>query len=420
MKDELIKILKQQVKPALGCTEPIAVALAVATAKNYIGGDLLGLDILVSPSIYKNGFSVTIPGTTKTGNAYASALSYISGNCALGLEVLKNSTNDDYIKADGILSLVNVSYDVNLEGVYVSAIIKTTEGIASAVISESHDNISLITLNDKTIFEKEKTEIAIAGSDFDIKDMTLLQIREELEKLSFEDLEFMMDGVKMNMKMAEEGLANKSGLGIGNSIHELIEKNVMDDNLPNRVRMMSAAATDARMGGINLPVMSSAGSGNHGITAIIPIKVVADEYGIDDERLVKALAFSHLVTFYVKNYTGKLSPICGCAVAAGVGAVSGLTWMLGGDDDMIDGGINNMIGNLSGMLCDGAKHDCALKISTSANEAVLSALMSMNGVIMKERNGIVFPEVEMSIKNLGSVCANGMTQIDGEILKVMM
>ena len=420
MKKELIKILKQQVKPAIGCTEPIAVALAVACAKKYIGGEMLGINILVSPSIFKNGFSVTIPGTTKTGNAYAAALSYICGDSDLGLEVLRDSTEEDYMEAEKILPLVNIKFDMHLEGVYVSADIETTEGVASAVISESHDNISLISVNGESVFEKEKKESIAEEATLDIKEMTLVQLREEIEKFSYEDLKFMLDGVNMNLKMAEEGLANKSGLGIGNSINELIEKKIMDNSLANKSRMMSAAATDARMGGVNLPVMSSAGSGNHGITAIIPIKIVAEEYDIDDRRLVKAIAFSHLVTYYVKNFTGRLSPVCGCAIAAGVGAVAGITWMLGGDDKMIDGAINNMIGNLSGMLCDGAKHDCALKISTSASEAVVSSLIAMNGVIMKERNGIVFPEVEMSIQNLGSVCANGMTKIDGEILKVMM
>lgn len=419
MESRLIKLLRQQVKPAIGCTEPIAVAIAVAKAREVIDGDIESIDVLISPSIYKNGYSVTIPGTNKKGNAYAAALSSVVGKSEYGLEVLKDVEENNFKEADEMLSKVNIRFDISISGVYVKATIKTDKGISCVEIKDTHDNIVSVISNDKTLFSAEQCNTN-KENNFDIRTLTVMDLRKEIENIPSKDLMFMLDGVKMNLTMSKEGLDKKVGIGVGATLKELIDNKTLADNLPNRARMMSAAATDARMGGIKLPVMSSAGSGNHGITAVIPIKIVADEKGISDEKLVKAIAFSHLITYFVKTFTGRLSPICGCAIAAGVGSTAGITWMLGGSDEEIASAINNIIGNISGLVCDGAKDDCALKIATSASEAVMASLMALQGVTMTEQNGIVDPDVNKTIKNLGSICEYGMSNMDEEILKVIM
>lgn len=415
---QFIEILRDQVKPANGCTEPIAVAIAVAKAAEQASGRLLSINVTVSPSIYKNGFSVTIPGSTRTGNAYAAALGYVAGKAEYGLQVLKDCKSEDYAIADSIFDRVNVSFDENITCVYVEAVVSTVEGKSWAVVQGSHDNIVNYGRGEPDTTQQD-VSAGSACSKADISDWTIAQLKAAVDNMDTQALAFMLDGVDMNMAMAKIGLEQAPGLGIGKSIKELMETNIICDSITNRVRMQAAAATDARMGGINMPIMSSAGSGNHGITVIVPLKIIADEYGLDDEKLIKALAFAHLVTYYVKLFTGRLSPVCGCAVAAGVGAAAGITMLLGGDDKAIDGAINSMIGNLAGILCDGAKHDCALKIATSASEATMAAIMAIKGVYMTQQNGIVVKSAEQSIRNLGTISVDGMSQADAAVLKVL-
>ena len=420
IKESLIEILKDQVKPANGCTEPIAVAIAVAKAKELIQGKLIAIDVVVSPSIYKNGFSVTIPGSTRTGNAYAAALAYVGGNYHYGLQVLKECKPQDYKLADKLVDKVNISFDERITCVYVLASVLTSNGQAWAMIKGSHDNIVASGIGQYKRIESVAEQNGGMCYKHDISKMTIAELRHAVEKINKDALKFMLDGVDMNMTMAKIGLDQAPGLGIGKSIQTLIDSNVIGDSINNRVRMQAAAATDARMGGINLPIMSSAGSGNHGITVIVPLKIIADEYNLPEYKLIKALAFAHLVTYYVKIFTGRLSPVCGCAVAAGVGAAAGITMLLDGDDLAVDGAINSMIGNLAGILCDGAKHDCALKIATSANEATMAAIMAVRGTYMTKQNGIVVNSAEQSIRNLGSISVDGMVNADAAVLKVLV
>lgn len=417
---QIIDILRDQVKPANGCTEPIAVAIAVAKANERAKGRLININVIVSPSIYKNGFSVTIPGSTRVGNAYAAALAYAGGKAEYGLQVLKDCQSEDYAIADSIFERVTVNFDANISCVYVEATIITSEGESWAIVQGSHDNIVGFGTGEKPTLDSSILNGVNSCCKNDISQWSIAQLKAAVDSIEPKDLAFMLDGVKMNMAMAQIGLEQAPGLGIGRSIKELMADNVICDSITNRVRMQAAAATDARMGGINLPIMSSAGSGNHGITVIVPLKIIADEYGLEDDKLIKALAFAHLVTYYVKIFTGRLSPVCGCAVAAGVGAAAGITMLLGGDTQAIDGSINSMIGNLAGILCDGAKHDCALKIATSSSEATMAAIMAIKGVYMTEQNGIVVKSAEQSIRNLGSISIDGMSQADAAVLKVLI
>ncbi len=415
--ENLINILHAQVKPALGCTEPIAVALAVAKARESLAGELKELKVVVSPNIYKNGFHVTIPGTKKTGISFAAALSLLIGKSEFGLEVLKNAEKKDYIEADKLLKFIDLDYHDTDSQVYVYVKLSTDKGCSEVIIKEKHDNIISVKVNDKVIFKEESSQGK--NENYKISTIPIKKLITEIENIEVSGLRFLLAGVNMNKKIAYKGLSEKSGMGLGRGIKELIEEGVLTDSVVNKAKMLSAAAADARMGGIKMPVMSSAGSGNQGITAILPIYVVSDYYDLSEDKLVKALAISHLLTKYVKEYTGDLTPICGCAVAAGVGAVAGITWILGGTYKQINGAINNIIASLAGMICDGAKHSCALKIATSANEAVTLAHLALREKYLAKTNGIISKKAETTIENLGEICVRGMENMDKTILDIM-
>ncbi|MBM7624234.1 serine dehydratase subunit alpha family protein [Sporohalobacter salinus] len=416
---ELIKLLKDKVKPAIGCTEPIAVALAVAEAKSKLEGKINKVEVTVSSNIYKNGMHVAIPGTTEVGLSFAAALSLVAGNANLGLEVLRDNTSKDIKKAEELVDLINIESSSNVPQVYVYAVVYSETDWAAVTIEGLHDNITKIEVNDEVEYE-DIVSCDESKDSFDITNLTLQELRQNIEQISVEELDFLLNGAEMNKKMAEIGLKESPGLGIGSGLQKLIEEGKINDDLSSQVRMMSAAAVDARMGGIKSPVMSSSGSGNHGITAIVPPTVVAEYYQLSKEKLIKALAISHLVTSYVKEFTGTLSPVCGCSIAAASGASAGITWLLEGNDEQIAGAVQNMIGNLTGMICDGAKYDCALKIATSACEAVTSAQLAINGNLISNCNGIVNSNVETSIQNLETICVDGMKNMDNKIIEVML
>ena len=249
--------------------------------------------------------------------------------------------------------------------------------------------------------------------------ITIKELVENVEALDFNDIEFLLEGIAMNEEIANYGLNNKVGIGVGYGIKKSMEEGLLGDDLLNNAMMITAAASDARMAGIKMPVMSSNGSGNHGITAILPIVAYNKKFPQTDEKLAKALAISHLVTAYVKNYTGRLSAVCGCGVAASTGATAGITWLMSGDIKKIEGAMEHIVASLSGMICDGAKSGCAVKLASAASTAVQSAIIANQNCFVPSKNGIVGSSVEESIQNLGRVSDKGMTITDEVIINVM-
>ena len=422
--NKIVAILKDKVKPALGCTEPVAVALAVARAFAEVKGEPEKVDVIVSPNIFKNGMRVGIPGTRESGIPFAVALSLVCGNPDLGLELF-DQVNDAYIAA--ARKILNRKFiTINMEETsipfFIDATVVTDQGIGRCIIRDNHTNIVRVEKNNTVIMEKivQPAEINDHQSVDKLGDLTIKQLREIIETIPAKKIEFLAEGAEMNMKMAQVGLREKPGLGLGAGLKALMDKGELEDNLINRVRIYTSAATDARMAGVKLPVMSSAGSGNHGLTAILPVLLTCQELGCDKEKLVRALAFSHLVTIYIKEFTGSLSPICGCAIAAGIGASVAVAWLLGCNDDQIAGTINNMSGDLAGMVCDGAKGGCAFKLSTASGEAILSAKLAKSNIFISETEGIVGTGAESTIRNLGKLCIQGMDHVDKKIIEVML
>lgn len=420
---DLLQVLVNGVKPALGCTEPVAVGLAAAEAYKGVKGKIKNVVIKLSPNIFKNGMGVGIPGTKEMGLVFAAALGITCGDAALGLEVYRNVNDKAILEAEALIEngLVSIGIEGTKGNFYIEAEVTTENGKGICIIKDNHTNVVFVKANDKIIFQNTENETEVnSNSISDLGDLTLNDIREFVETVSFSDIRFMLDGVKLNMDIAKVGLDEKLGVGLGAAMNLLMSDGIIKKDVVNEARILTSAACDARMSGINMAVMSSAGSGNHGITAIIPPTVVCEHIGCDDEKLARTLAFSHLTTAYIKVFTGGLSPVCGCAVAAGVGASAAITWVLGGNNRQIGGAIKNMIGSIAGMVCDGAKGGCAFKLSTASSEAIIQAKLAMANVFINDLDGIINPGVEETIKNLGRFCTDGMKDADSEIISIML
>ena len=427
LRGNLIDILKSEVKPAVGCTEPVAVALACAKAKELLGEDVVKNKILVSPNVYKNAMCVGIPGTDRLGLKIAVAMGIVGGKSENGLTLLEGLTEKQVRESEKYMDETPISISPldTKEKVIIDVRLEGENNTSRVIIKTKHDNFVYLQSNDLVLLDEvdgfaERAEVQTEEKKENIMDnITIQELIENVEKMEFEDIKFLLDGISMNMDMAKYGLENEIGIGVGRGIKKSIEEGLLGDGIMTEAMLLTAAASDARMGGAKLPVMSSNGSGNHGLTAILPIVAYTLKYPQSDEKVAKALAISHLVTAYVKNYTGRLSAVCGCGVAASTGASAGISWLMDGNINSIYGAIENMIADLSGMICDGAKAGCALKLSSAASAAVQSAVIAKQGYSVPALNGIVGTKVEQSIQNLGKVSDKGMQITDEIILNVM-
>ncbi|MDU4934390.1 MAG: L-serine ammonia-lyase, iron-sulfur-dependent, subunit alpha [Peptostreptococcaceae bacterium] len=424
IRNNLINILIEEVKPALGCTEPVAVALACAKAKELLGEDVVSNKILLSPNVYKNGMCVGIPGTERLGLKIAAAMGILGGHSENGLQVLETLDENQVKDAENYMdnSPIDISpLDTN-EKVYIEVTLKGENHTSKVAIRTKHDNFVYLEKDGEILLNNEEvnTTTQTTVKEENIMDsITIKELVENIEKLNFEDIKFLLDGISMNEEIAEYGLNQKVGIGVGYGMKKSMEEGLLGDDLMNQAMMITAAASDARMAGIKMPVMSSNGSGNHGLTAILPIVAYNRKFPQSEERLAKALAISHLITAYVKNFTGRLSAVCGCGVAASTGATAGISWLMSGDIRQIEGAIENMVANLSGMICDGAKAGCALKLASAASAAVQSAIIAKQECYVPPMNGIVGSKVEQSIQNLGKISDKGMSVTDKVIINVM-
>jgi len=425
MKNEklIIQILKNQVKPALGCTEPGAVALAVARAKEILGEEVKKLNIVVNKNILKNGLGVGIPGTRERGLVFGAALALIIGKSQYGLEVFKDVNDESIQRAFKIMNdrMINLELDKNAESLFISVEAIGARDRSKVVIKDSHTNMVFESKNDITLINngaenngvkvKEEKKLDVKN---EIKKFNIDDLIEYATNIDIHDLAFIQEGIDMNMRLAHVGVSEELGVGYGKYLYSTA-------NDPySKAKALTAGASEARMSGYPLPVMSSAGSGNHGLVAIIPVNVVGTELGISKEKIIRSVTLSHLVTIYIKSYLGALSPICGCGVAAGVGCAAGLTYLMDGSKDQIKGAIGNMIAGITGMICDGAKLGCASKLSISVDASVEAARMALRDIFIPSDNGILGDTAEQTIINLAQVSTVGMNKTDDIILDVML
>ena len=424
-------ILDMEVTLALGCTEPVAIALGAAAAASLLSEEEINtIEIWIDPNIYKNGMAVIIPGSGDLqGLDTASALGAYGGDPHRGLEVLASLTDDTIKKAKQLLDEKKVTVNLREEtGLYVQTKITAGTDIAESLIVDLHSNIVSLKLNGEEVQNssllatpgKKGSRNPLAELETWLRELTLVDILELTSDLDEEDLNFLEEGVTHNLALAEHGLKYGTGLGIGKAIDRLLKQKLLVDDMATSAKRLTSAAADARMGGVNLPAMSSAGSGNHGLTAILPIWAVKDFIDHDRETLLRAIGLSHIITAYVKAHTGRLSAVCGCSVAAGAGATAGITYLIGGDVGHMEGAIKNIMEDLAGVICDGAKAGCAIKLNTAAGAAVQAALFSLQGVNVQDTDGIIGDSTRKTIQNIGELSHEGMVETDKTILKIML
>ncbi len=431
MKFTVKDILDMEVTLALGCTEPVAIALGAAAAATLLPEKKIdSIEIWIDPNIYKNGMAVTIPGTEgMSGLDTAAALGAFGGNPTKSLEVLESLDETTIKEAKKLLDAKKVIVHLREEvGLYVQTKIISEKDTAESLIVDLHSNIVSLHFNGEEVKDspllarskKNGGKHTLADLEAWLRELTLVQILELTSDLDDKDLDFLEEGVNHNLALAEYGLKHGSGLGIGKAIDRLLKQKLLVKDMTTSARRLTSAAADARMGGAKLPAMSSAGSGNHGLTAILPIWATKDFIDHDRETLLRAIGLSHIVTAYVKAHTGRLSAVCGCSVAAGAGATAGITYLVGGDVHHMEGAIKNIMEDLAGVICDGAKAGCAIKLNTAAGAAVQAALFSLQGVNVKDTDGIIGNSTQKTIQNMGELSHDGMGQADKTILKIMM
>ncbi len=419
MEDIFLKKLKEEFVPALGCTEPVAVAYAAACAKELLGKAPDRIQIKVSGNILKNGMGVGIPGTEMVGLSISGAIGALGGNPENSLEIFDGISEEHKCLAKEFVAnkLVTVDLKKHVPKLYIECICYHGKEEGRIVIQGRHTNIILKEKNGVVLFEK-KTEHD-KESRLDSQIWSFENIYNYIEKVNIEDIQFLEKGIELNKAIAEEGLKGNYGLQVGKSILIHIEKGLLSKDILNKSIMLSAAAADARMAGSTMPVMSNCGSGNQGISVTLPVVVAAEELGVSKEKELRALALALLVTIYMKSYVGQLSALCGVLLST-AGAACGITYIMGGDIQQLSMTLKNMTGSVTGMICDGAKYGCSHKISSSVGAAVQSSLLAINHHYLNGMNGIVDDDVEETIKNIGYIANEGMAATDDVILKTML
>lgn len=427
---ELIELIKKEVKPALGCTEPIAVALAVAKAietleengfiQNRIKDDFV-INIEVSSNILKNAMGVGIPGTGMVGLHIAAALGAVCGKSCYGLEVLKDLSDFCISRAKELVKqkIIEVGLAQTEKLLFIKASVSTESHHATVIIENDHDKISQIILDGESIYTADNcVEVKEGKSTLDYK-LTVEEIYNFITEIPFEDISFILESRTLNLALAEEGLTGKYGLKVGWAIHKEGNKEVFGSDFMSHAMYITAAASDARMAGCTLPAMSNSGSGNQGITVTMPIIAYSQRYSISEEQLARALTLGHLIAIHIKGYLGKLSALCGCVIAS-TGASCGLVYLRGGSYTQICYSIKNMIGNITGMVCDGAKEGCAMKVASGVASAIQSAVLAREDICISSDDGIIEEDIEKTIRNLGSIGSKGMKDTDSMILEIMV
>ena len=417
---EMLQILKQELAPALGCTEPVAIAYAAAKARSVLGTMPNHAKILVSRNILKNAMGVGIPGTKVVGLEMAAALGIIGGNSDAILEVLDGVTPDQIQMAEQFAKTgVEVEQKVTSKKLYIEVILKTEEDNASVVIEDSHTNITKITHGAVSIYDRSSCG-EIEEAECDKSGLTVDGIYEAVTRMAPEEFSFLNETIQMNWAIAQEGLQRRYGLGVGKNIYDSIKTEDKADDMQNYIVALAAAAADVRMAGGTKPVMTICGSGNQGITATLPVIAAVISLKASEEMLCRALALGCLITIHVKQFIGKLSPLCGCGMGSSIGVCCALTYLQGGGLSQIKSAINNMVADVSGIICDGAKAGCALKIATVISSAYQCSLLALKNSGAGELDGIVGADVENSIRNLGELGNRGMADTDRVILDMMV
>ena len=419
IRNQIVELIQQQVVPAIGCTEPMAVALCTARSTELLGCRPEAIEVFLSPNMLKNAMGVGIPGTGMIGLPIAVALGALIGKSEYKLEVIKDLTPES-LEA-GKQFIANSTIDIklkenNTEKLYIEVVCKAGEKQATSVITGSHTNFVYEAVDGKPLYDNRTSSSETAEEEEFT--LNLRMVYDFATTSPIEELEFIRESKHYNMRAAAEALKENYGHCLGKLMERPLGRGIFGNSIFSHIISKTASACDARMGGALVPVMSNSGSGNQGICATNPVVVFAKENENTKDELTRALALSHLTVIYIKQSLGRLSALCGCVVAS-IGSSCGITYLMGGNFDNICNAVKNMIANLTGIICDGAKPSCALKISSGVSTAVLSAMLSIEGKCVSSAEGIIEDDVDKTIRNLTSIGKDAMSRTDDMILKIM-
>ncbi|EOU1559630.1 L-serine ammonia-lyase, iron-sulfur-dependent, subunit alpha [Clostridium perfringens] len=420
MRELYLRTLKKEVVPSEGCTEPIAIAYAASIVAEHLKGEIKEVNIYLSKNVIKNALGVGIPGTGGVGIEIAAALGISIQKSYKKLTILSNFTEDELKKAKEIVdeNIINIKQKNTNKALYIEVELLSETSKSKVIIEDTHTNVTLIECDDEIIMDNN-SEVS-EDLEEDYKLFKIADIYNFAKEADFDDIKFILESAKMNEKVSEEGLKGDYGLQVGSKIIQKGNFNLFSNDASNKIIAASAAASDARMDGCAMPIMTTAGSGNQGIACSIPVAQTARLLDKSEEELARALVLSNLVTIRIKKHMGRLSPLCGAGIAGATGASCGITYLLGGNLENINYCINNMISDLSGMICDGAKETCALKIATGTNAAIQCANLAINGISATANDGIVAKDVEETIESIETLIQNGFKNVDDTILNIML
>ena len=418
-RDAIIRLVKREVVPAIGCTEPIAVALCVSKAAQLLGKEPEKIEVLLSANILKNAMGVGIPGTGMIGLPIAVALGALAGNPDYQLEVLKDITPADVERGKQFIAAnridIKLKEDIT-EKLYIEIHVSAGSDKAAAIIAGGHTTF---------VYEEQMGQVLLdrrsASADEEEDDDTSLSLRKVYDfamTAPLEEIDFILESARLNKAAAETSFTGDYGHSLGRSLRDDNERRVMGDSAFTHILSYTSGACDARMAGAMIPVMSNSGSGNQGIAATLPVVVYAEENNKPREELIRALMLSHLTVIYIKQSLGRLSALCGCVVAA-TGSSCGITYLMGGGYEEITYAVKNMVANLTGMICDGAKPSCAMKLTSGVSTAVFSAMLAIEHKCVTAVEGIVENDVDRTIHNLTRIGAQGMNETDRLVLDIM-
>ena len=420
IRERIISLVNKEVVPAIGCTEPMAVALCTAKAATTLGRRPDRIEVFLSPNMLKNAMGVGIPGTGMIGLPIAVSLGALIGKPEYELEVLKDLTPATLEQGKRYINDADIDIKLkqgNVDKLYIEVVCRAGNDMAMAIISGSHTHFVFVERNGEVVMDNRGGH---GGSDEEEDDIQLnfRLVYDFATTAPLDEISFILKTKEYNMKAAEESIKGNYGHCLGKTMDRPLSHGIFGDNIFSHILSRTASACDARMGGAMIPVMSNSGSGNQGICATNPVVVYAMENENTEEELIRALMLSHLTAIYIKQSLGKLSALCGCVVAS-TGSSCGITYLMGGDYTRICNSVKNMVANLTGMICDGAKPSCALKISSGVSTALLSALLSMEGKCVTSAEGIVDDDVDKCIHNLTSIGADAMRATDDMVLDIM-
>lgn len=430
---DIIKMVHREVIPATGCTEPVAVALTTAYASRLLEGEIRSIRLELSANVLKNAMGVGIPGTGMIGLPIAIALGAVIADPSKELKVLDGFSEEQFAKARQIMDrkLITIALkEEDVDKLYIEAILSDDQGhTAVAIIEHIHTALKSLTLDGIPVEVQDISSDDHGTTDADAKTatnpydgpdipLTFDMVYDFATTMPVAEIDFILEAARLNGNAAEYSLKGEYGHGVGRMIRGSLGRKYMGDTAYTRLLSYTSAACDARMDGAPVMVMSNSGSGNQGITATLPVLSFAEDEQVTREQKVRALMLSNLMVIYIKQKLGRLSALCGCVVAS-TGSASGITYLMGGTREQIGYAIKNMVGNLTGMICDGAKPSCSLKVTSGVSSAMLSSLLAMEQKVVTSNEGVVDDDIDRSIDNLTSIGRDAMTETDKHVLHIM-